>query len=132
MDPAPPPEEEVPKIEKDAVFTINENFRSKKQKVNINIPMRREKEEENEETHKAVEEDRKLQIQVHHHLLIIIIIIVIFSSLLLQVVVRGAVFCNDRCLYVLMKKTTMKGPCAVPRHRPRDRTTMVDPRAHDA
>jgi cullin 1 len=82
MDPAPPPEEEVPKIEKDAVFTINENFRSKKQKVNINIPMRREKEEENEETHKAVEEDRKLQIQVldnhhrlhhHHHLLLLLL-----------------------------------------------------------
>jgi cullin 1 len=78
MDPAPPPEEEVPKIEKDAVFTINENFRSKKQKVNINIPMRREKEEENEETHKAVEEDRKLQIQVNNSILFVLICIRIY------------------------------------------------------
>jgi len=64
MEPAPPPDEEIPKIEHESTFTINENFRSKKQKVNINIPLRREKEEENEEMHKAVEEDRKLQIQV--------------------------------------------------------------------
>jgi len=63
MEPAPPPDEEIPKIEHESTFTINENFRSKKQKVNINIPLRREKEEENEEMHKAVEEDRKLQIQ---------------------------------------------------------------------
>ena len=31
--------------------------------MNINIPVRQVKEEENKETHKAVEEDRKLQIQ---------------------------------------------------------------------
>jgi cullin 1 len=63
VDPAPTGTEEDPKIEKDSVFSINVGFRSKRQKVNINIPMRREKEEESEDTHKTVEEDRKLQIQ---------------------------------------------------------------------
>lgn len=62
VDPAPEGDED-PKIEKESVFTLNVGFRSKRQKVNINIPVRREKEEESEETHKAVEEDRKLQIQ---------------------------------------------------------------------
>jgi len=55
--------EDEPEIEKESSFSVNIGFRSKRQKVNINIPVRQAKEEENKETHKAVEEDRKLQIQ---------------------------------------------------------------------
>jgi len=55
--------DEEPEIEKESSFSVNLAFRSKRQKVNINIPVRQAREEENKETHKAVEEDRKLQIQ---------------------------------------------------------------------
>jgi len=63
MDPMPQGKDDEPEIEKESVFTVNLGFRSKRQKVNINIPVRQAKEEETKETHKAVEEDRKLQIQ---------------------------------------------------------------------
>ncbi|KAL6068140.1 Cullin 1 [Balamuthia mandrillaris] len=55
--------DEDPTIEKESTFMVNVGFRSKRQKVNINIPIRQAREEESKETHKAVEEDRKLQIQ---------------------------------------------------------------------
>jgi len=55
--------DDEPEIEKESAFSVNMGFRSKRQKVNINIPVRQVKEEESKETHKAVEEDRKLQIQ---------------------------------------------------------------------
>eukprot|EP00005_Dracoamoeba_jomungandri_P001963 CAMPEP_0174261182 /NCGR_PEP_ID=MMETSP0439-20130205/11275_1 /TAXON_ID=0 /ORGANISM="Stereomyxa ramosa, Strain Chinc5" /LENGTH=759 /DNA_ID=CAMNT_0015345615 /DNA_START=55 /DNA_END=2334 /DNA_ORIENTATION=+ len=60
---APLAKSEEPTIDNDTVFLLNQQFRCKRQKVNINIPMQRTREKENRETHKAVEEDRKLQIQ---------------------------------------------------------------------
>lgn len=58
MDPAG--EEEIDKTHK---FTVNRAFKSKRTKVNINVPVPQQVKEESDSTHKTVEEDRKLQIQ---------------------------------------------------------------------
>jgi len=50
-------------VEKEHSFLPNEMFRSKRAKVNINVPIRAQREEEDKSTHAAVAEDRKLQIQ---------------------------------------------------------------------
>jgi len=61
-----PPEnknEEDVQIEKDHSFEVNAAFRSKRQKVNINIPVRAAREEEDKATQDSIAEDRKLLIQ---------------------------------------------------------------------
>jgi len=58
MDPAD--EEDIQKTHK---FNLNKQYKSKRTKVNINLPVPQQVKEENDTTHKTVEEDRKLQIQ---------------------------------------------------------------------
>jgi len=57
------PEDEEAEIEKTHKFSLNKTFKSKRTKVNINIPVPQQVKDESDSTHKTVEEDRKLQIQ---------------------------------------------------------------------
>lgn len=57
----PPNEDED--IQKTHKFSLNKGFKSKKTKVQINVPVPQQVREESDSTHKTVEEDRKLQIQ---------------------------------------------------------------------
>jgi len=50
-------------IEKTHKFSLNKAFKSKRTKVNINIPVAQQVKEDTDTTHKTVEEDRKLAIQ---------------------------------------------------------------------
>ena len=46
-----------------SVYDLNMDFKSKKIRINLNMPVRSEVKAESDETHKTVEEDRKLLIQ---------------------------------------------------------------------
>lgn len=48
----------------ETTFSLNYNFRNKKIKVNLNIQIKSEQKVESDDTHKTVEEDRKLLLQV--------------------------------------------------------------------
>ncbi|KAI9672478.1 MAG: hypothetical protein M1817_003244 [Caeruleum heppii] len=56
-------EPEGAKIEPGTTFVLNYNFRSKKLRVNLNISVKSEQKQEVEDTHKTIEEDRKLLMQ---------------------------------------------------------------------
>ena len=58
------PSPENGKPESGTTYSLNYNFKNKKVKVNLNVNVKSEQKQEVEETHKIVEEDRKLLMQV--------------------------------------------------------------------
>lgn len=58
------PQPENGKAEPGTSYVLNHNFKNKKVKVNLNITVKSEAKQEVEDTHKTIEEDRKLLMQV--------------------------------------------------------------------
>ena len=58
----PSPEDGKP--ESGTSYALNYNFKNKKVKINLNITVKSEQKVEAEDTHKTIEEDRKLLLQV--------------------------------------------------------------------
>jgi hypothetical protein len=58
------PQPESAKPESGTTYKLNTGFKSKKMKINLNITIKSDQKQEVEDTHKTIEEDRKMLMQV--------------------------------------------------------------------
>jgi cullin 1 len=64
LDGTPVGKDEAEKPGTNKTFSLNYDFKSKKIRVNLNIAVKSEQKQEVDDTHKTIEEDRKLLMQV--------------------------------------------------------------------
>jgi cullin 1 len=74
------------KTEPGTTYSLNYNFKNKKLKVNLNIAIKSEQKQEAEDTHKTIEEDRKMLMQVSYNLTL--------THVLLQSVLTSFAVCH--------------------------------------